>query len=172
MRAENDRGESVISRDEPDRAVSSVVTYAMALGITTVLIAALLAGTTAHLESERERAAEVELETIGERLALEITVVDRASTSEAASNRVVQESTYPSTVAGSAYRFEVVGDCHRLEAALTTGERCLEVAATAIDATAYVPLGDAGSAVETDGPVRGGEIRIVFEGDRLEVRNR
>ncbi|XVH30979.1 DUF7266 family protein [Haloferacaceae archaeon DSL9] len=60
-----------------ERAVSTAIGYALAISITTVLVAGVLTAGATLVDGERDRIAAIELETAGEQLARGISDVDR-----------------------------------------------------------------------------------------------
>ncbi len=154
-----------------DRAVSIALTHALTLGITTILVGALLLGGGTFLENETDRTVADSLETTGERLATEITRADRLGSSAGATEAVTLTLEYPDTVANSRYRVGIVNDCHEIDGALSASEHCLELVASRLDEPVYVPLGVLDANVDTEGSVRGGAMTIVHDGDEIGVEN-
>ena len=114
-----------------DRGVTPTLTYVLAIGIVTILVAALLVGTTTFVDDERSSVVREELQIVGDRLATDIGAVDRASRRGA---RVSQRTAVPDRVADAPYNLAVV-DC-------AAGDACLELdsADPDIDVTVTVPL--------------------------------
>ncbi|GAB7017980.1 DUF7266 family protein [Halostagnicola bangensis] len=153
------------------RAVSIALTHALTLGITTILVGALLLGGGTFLEAETDRTVADSLETTGERLATEVTRADGLGSTDGATEEVTLSVEYPDTVANSRYRVGLVNDCHKIDVALSASEHCLELTATRIDESVYVPLGELDADVDTKGSVRGGAISVVHDGDQLGFEN-
>lgn len=89
-----------------DRSVSIAVTHVLAIGITTLLISTLLLGTSGLLDDQREEAARQELNTVGNRLAEQISEASNAATAPGGgetSFRVTQ----PRQVADSSYSVDL-----------------------------------------------------------------
>ena len=59
------------------RAVSSVVSYTLLVGITLVLTTGLILGTGSVVEQQRERTAQSQLQIVAERLSDTLTTADR-----------------------------------------------------------------------------------------------
>lgn len=108
-----------------DRGVSFQVNYITTLSITTILVVGLVMTTGAFVDNQTERAAEHELEAIGNRIATQIDIADDLA---ARGGNVSMTITQPRHVVGEAYSVElahgsacdspVVGtdDCLLLEA--------------------------------------------------------
>lgn len=149
-----------------DRATSIAVTHVLTIGITTVLVTGLLIGAGTMLETERDRSSEASLETIGERLAGEISSVDRL----AATDRTTTVTTnHQRVVAGSAYTAELREDCGG-EPSIGDGVDCITLQAhdTAVDVA--VPL-TVDSALVDGSSARGGAIEIAWNGTHIALQN-
>lgn len=103
-----------MTRDDPsrrfaadDRAVSVAVTHVLAIGITTLLISALLIGASGLLSQQREDAARQDLDTIGNRLATQIAKADSMVESSGPSTEARFLVDQPSTIAGGSYTVRV-----------------------------------------------------------------
>jgi hypothetical protein len=92
-----------------DRAVSTTVSYALTLGITTLLITGLLFASGTFVEDKREESIRSELRVIGQQMAAEIQAGDRLARGSEA--RFTLSRDFPDTVSGSTYtvRVEVSG---------------------------------------------------------------
>jgi hypothetical protein len=123
-----------------DRGVTPTLTYVFAIGIVTILVAALLVGTTTFVDDERSSVVRQELQIVGDRLAADVAAVDVASRRGAT---VSQRTSVPDRVADTPYNLAVV-DC-------TAGPACLELdsADPDIEVTVTVPLSNQ-SAVRVD----------------------
>ncbi|MDG5761603.1 hypothetical protein QA600_19940 [Natronococcus sp. A-GB1] len=144
-----------------DRGVTMAVTHVLALGISAALLAVLLAGSGAVLETETERAAERSLETVGQELAGEIEATDRLAAGGGA--EAVARADAPRTVARTGYAVEARSNCPG--AASDTG--CLRLSAHTVDATATVPV--SATATLESNTVSGGPIEIVVEDERVTL---
>lgn len=60
-----------------DRAASSVVSFVMTLGISSLLISGLLVGTGGYVNDQRESTIREELEVVGQQLAADLSSADR-----------------------------------------------------------------------------------------------
>ncbi len=138
-----------------DRGVSTALTHVLTIGITTILISGLFIGTTTMLESQKDRAAYQEMETIGERLGAEITAVDQAANRSSNGMTNVTVS-HPDTVAGSSYRIELAhGSCDTW-----SRDTCLILSAGQTSEDVEVPFKNV-TAVEPT-TVTGGDIEITY----------
>jgi len=88
-----------------DRAVSTAITHAMAVGITTLLITGLLVGSSQMIEDRRQLVTERGLEDIGSSLTSEIVRMDQFNTTN---TNVSITSTNPEHIAGSGYDVEIL----------------------------------------------------------------
>jgi hypothetical protein len=140
-----------------DRAVSTALGYVLTLGITTILISGLLIAAGGAVEDRRDVTTRTSLEVAGERLAANLMSADRlAETSGARAVSVAAD--IPARVAGTGY-----------EVSTDPGNSTLVLAADGPDVTVRVRY-------ETTTPVaavsvRGGDLRVVLSGGRLEVRS-
>lgn len=146
------------------RAVSSVISYTLLIGITLALTTGLIFGTGALVEQQREGTARSQVTVIAERLADSVMTADRlARGTEAQPETVVLTRRFPTRIAGTGYKIAVrTGG---------PGPR-IRVDANDLDATATVPLRVDSGLAETR--VNGGTIRIVYDptaSPSLEVRN-
>lgn len=139
-----------------DRGVSTAVTHVLTIGITTILISGLFVSTTTMLESQKDRAAYQEMETIGERLGAEITAVDQAANRSPNGTTSVTAS-HPDTIAGGSYRIEL-GSCETW-----SRDTCLKLSASQTSEDVEVPFKNV-TDVES-ASVTGGDVRITYNRD-------
>lgn len=104
----------------------------LAIAIVSVLVSGLLIGTGGFLSDQRERAARMELESLGDRIAGELASADRLSRNGGAVNLTIER---PRTVAGSPYRTTLVRDPDCAGA-------CLRLTATRTSTVVRVPVGN------------------------------
>lgn len=116
--------------DDPDRGMQTIVSHVLSVGITTLLIIGLVAGATGFLQTQESRAAETELETIGNRLAGAVTSADRLAQG---SDGVELRVTLSDSVVGSPYTVTVNASC----SAVYT---CLNLSADGYDASTFVAV--------------------------------
>jgi len=141
-----------------DRAVSTALGYVLGLAIITALITGLFFATSEIVSEERERAAESELRVLGNRLAANITTVDRLALSSNDSRaRLTRE--FPNSVAGSSYRIRLEHDGSR--------PATIELTASELDVSVSVPVMN-GTAVanSTSG---GGGLVVGYDGRNIEL---
>ncbi|MFC7203910.1 hypothetical protein ACFQJC_10310 [Haloferax namakaokahaiae] len=89
-----------------ETATTTPLTYVLTLGITTVLIAGLIAGASGAIEDQQRTSVERQLTVVGERLANEITGVDRLVYTSSKST-ITLKTTHPTRVVGSRYSIEM-----------------------------------------------------------------
>ena len=144
-----------------DRGVSSVLGYALALAIVTILISGIFAGMGTVVENQRETAIRSELTVIGNRIAADISAVDRLvlATSSTADVRIA--TTLPRTVAGKAYSINVSDGgppSHRYRIDLSSSD-------PDITETVFVRS----NTTVRDVQLQGGDVEVVFDGTTVEV---
>jgi type II secretory pathway pseudopilin PulG len=149
---ERPTGRSVALADD-DRAVSTAVTHVLAIGISTILVSSLLIGASGVLNDQQERAARQELQTIGNRIATQITLAERAAGASGTPPAVIRID-QPARVSGGSYNVRLdSGGCDPPfdpPGAPATG--CLELATSApgLDVTVQVPVSYDDTAVDVD----------------------
>lgn len=89
-----------------DRGVSTALGYVLSLAIVTVLIAGIFTGGTGLVEDQREQVIRSELKVLGNRLAADVTTVDRLAIQHPNAS-VRLEEPLPTAVAGRSYRIRV-----------------------------------------------------------------
>lgn len=144
-----------------DRAVSTVVSYVVLLGVLAVLVSVVLVGATDYVDGRREQVIRSELEVLGNRLAADLTTAD-ALAGSTDRGTVEIESALPERVARSHYRVSISDVPGPDSYALTLESTDPTVVVT-------VPL-----KIEQDlatGRYGGGDLVISYDGgaDRLEV---
>ena len=157
----------ISNRHDTERGLSVALTHVLTIGITTILIAMLLMAGSAMLESETERSTDTALETVGERLAGEIDNVDRIAGD---SDEVTLIADHPSTVANSGYTVEILEntECQSAAPLLDDSNPCLELSASDVDVTVYVPV-VVDEDLDTGASVSGGSIEIVYDGTEITL---
>lgn len=87
-----------------DRALSTTLSYVLALGITTVLASGLILAGGEFVSDQREQGIRTELQIVGEQLAGDLERVDRMVRADATGvERAVITRSIPDTVAGADY---------------------------------------------------------------------
>jgi hypothetical protein len=141
-------------RTTRDRAVSTAVTWALTLLITTLLLTGLLIATGAQIQDRSESVTRTELSVVGQRLAADLTSADRLAATGA--SRVRLRTALPDRVASGPYRISLRAP---------SGDATLVVES---DGTAVrVPVGNR-TAVRNS-TVPGGDVWVVLDGGALEV---
>lgn len=117
-----------------DRGMSTPLSHVLSIGITTLLIIALVASATGFLDTHTQRSATDELRTIGNRMAGELAQVDALARD---GDSVSVTTRHPETIAGSTYTARIVNGssiCGNLT------DTCLELSTSQHDVTAIVPV--------------------------------
>lgn len=140
------------------RATSTPLGYVLTLTIATLLVSGLLVSAGAVVEDRREAAAREQLEVAGQRLAADIATADRLV--EADGEEVAVRTDAPGTVVGGSYSVTVEA---------TPGESRLRLTADDPDVTVEVPFANQTAVRNTS--VRGGDLRVVLDGNELEVES-
>lgn len=132
------------------RGVSTALGYVLNLGVATLLVTALLLSAGTLVEDQRDRAAETELDVVGERLASDLTAADRlARANEPTTVRI--EADVPVRVAGSYYTVSV-NESGNDEIVLAADQSDVEVAVPFEATTAVGPS-----------TVDGGHLTVVYD---------
>lgn len=144
--------------DPADRAVTTVLNYAILLVVVTLLVATLFLGVSGFTTDQQERAIGSQLVTVGNSLAGDVTTADRLvrTANTSASTEVRVHSDLPRTVGASQYRVNVTslgGDRYEIVLRSTDPEvrRTVTVRST---------VGVEG------GPVSGGTLVIEYDSTR------
>jgi hypothetical protein len=138
------------------RAVSTVVSYVLALAITATLISGLLLATGELVDGRQETTAQAGLEVSGERLAAAVMAADRLAAT--GPNAAAVEVALPRQVAGSTYTVTVD----------TAPGATIYLESGATDTNVSVSVATRTDIAETT--ARGGDLEVVFSGGALEVR--
>jgi len=132
------------------RGVSTALGYVLNLGVATLLVTILLLSAGTLVEDQRDRAADTELEVVGERVAADLAAADRlARTNNPTTVRVGAD--VPVRVAGSYYTVSVN----------ESGNDQVVLHADQPDVEVVVPF-DARTEVRAS-TVNGGELAVVYE---------
>ncbi|WP_254862463.1 DUF7266 family protein [Halovivax gelatinilyticus] len=144
-----------------DRAVSIAITHVLTVGITAVLISGLLIGAGSMLDTQREQSAEATLETIGERLAGEISGMDRMASENSESATI--RTDHQRFASGSQYTVELRDSgCDIDEYPLVETSECLVLTSHGEDVNVAVPIADHVD-VRENSSVTGGPIQVVWD---------
>ncbi len=118
------------------RGVSTVVSHTLAIGITSILILGLLFAANTYLTDQETMVTEDALETVGNRLASELSQVDRLSSRRA---NVTLWATHQERIAGASYDVRIA---HGSECDTNTisAENCLVVSSAELDVERRIPI--------------------------------
>lgn len=144
------------------RATSTALGYALALGISAILISGLLIAGGGLMESQRDQSARTELRVVGQTLADDLSSAARLA--DCPSCELTLRTDLPDRVAGQAYQI-------RVNETPETNVYRLVLTATASDTTTDVRLRTRVPVEETT--VVGGSLVIEYDpaASRLEVRH-
>ncbi|MFD1564741.1 hypothetical protein ACFR99_14460 [Haloarchaeobius amylolyticus] len=158
----------MIGSQHHERGVSISVTHVLTLGITTILVAMLLVSASTMLETEQDRNTEASLETVGERIAHDIGVVDQAVDDRDDSVAVTTDQ--PRQAGNSRYTVTMRNRSVCKEAPLLNGSNdCLHLTADGTDTEAYIPI-EADEPIKNGSSASGGRIKISYTGDEIQIR--
>lgn len=88
-----------------DRAASTTVTHALAIGISSLLVLTLLFGLGGFLDGQQKNAADRQFEVVGERVATELSKANRYA--RANGDTVTVRVSHPERIAGNSYQIAV-----------------------------------------------------------------
>lgn len=148
-----------------DRGVSTVVGYALILGIVALLLVTLTTAFAPLVSSQQTGATHSTLEVVGNDLAGDVESVDRLAVAAGSNGSVVHRTRLPDHIGGDPYRieFDQPGNESFYEITLRSPDHDLIVTVTV------------GTSTEIDvaeiGTLDGGTLEIAFEEDRLVIRN-
>lgn len=152
---------------DASRAVSTAMSYALVLGIVTLLLTGVIAGFAPLVENQRAEATHSTLEVLGNDLAGDVGNADHLASATGGDGTVVLRTRLPDRVGGSPYEIEVTevdpdSDANRYEILVTSPDR--ETSA-AVGLRTTTPV----DAAATD-TLDGGPVEIVYDGTALVVR--
>lgn len=143
------------------RGVSVALTHSLTLGITALLVSGLIFAVGGAVDTQRERAVEGELTTIGERLATEIAAIDRTANVTGANLTV--ETAHPERVVDTPYRVSLT------DAAAGCGaDACLVLEASDPSVRVVVPVSNGVDVEPSTAP--GGDVTIHHDGEDAALR--
>lgn len=142
-----------------DRAVSTVLSYALSLSIIMLLVTGVFVTTSDYVTSERDRTIRSEFEVLGNRVAADVAAVDRMAVVDGGSTAELRTG-LPTTAAGSSYRIDVTNNA--------SGANTITLS------TASEPSVSVTTTVETESrlankTIAGGDIVITYNGSVVEV---
>ncbi|MFB6361959.1 MAG: hypothetical protein ABEH59_11645 [Halobacteriales archaeon] len=146
-----------------DRAVSTVLSYVLALGVITLLMSGLFLAGGTFVENEHERVIRSELEVLGNRVAADIAAVDRLALAAGSSGRAELETDLPARVAGKSYTISI--------SPLSGTSDVYFINMTAPDFGTDVEVRVKSSTPLVERETSGGDVRVVFNGTHVEVRD-
>lgn len=142
---------------DTDRGLAVAVEYAMTLGIAGLLLVGITAGITDVVETQKQQVTDEQLQLVGERIAGDIETASRvvAQTDPTKQGAYETLQPYPDSIAGDPYTVTITKDYIRVSSA--DGSLMHQA-----NHTAQLPVKGA--------TVRGGELRIGWNGEALTVR--
>lgn len=145
-----------------DRGVSTTLSYALTLSITTLLITGLLVGIGGYLDDQRERTVRSELGVIGQQIAADIQAADRFAQSGDTSFTIRRD--LPNDVVGRSYRVAVVVDDPGNDPPLDTYLRL-----TASDPDVVVEVDMVLRTNIAESSFTGGRLSVTYDSGQLEA---
>ena len=156
-----------------DRAVSVAVTHTLTLGITAILITAMLVASGTMMDFERDRGASDSLETIGERLAGEVSSVDRLGSAQTETLEIY--TTHPREIAGSPYTATLTNQSQSdtcADSGLTTStETCIVMESPEVSDPVVVPLATDADVAQSSAGSGGMLIEYNATADEITIDN-
>lgn len=146
-----------------DRGLSAVLGYVLTLGIVTLLIGGLFLAAGDFVEDEHERVVRSEFEVVGNRVAADLAAVDRLALAAGSTGEARLVTDLPSLAAGSTYRISVeavAGTSNDYHVNLTADDPAVTIS---VRVRVQTPL--------VESTVGGGDVRVVYNGTHLEVRD-
>lgn len=143
------------------RGVSVALTHVLTLGITALLVSGLIIAVGGAVDTQREHAIEGELTTIGERLATEITAIDR--TANATGANLTVETAHPERVVDTPYRVSLTDS-----AAGCGTDACLVLESSDPEVAVVVPVSNGVDAEAST--ASGGAVTIHHDGEDAGLR--
>jgi hypothetical protein len=119
-----------------ERGISTLVSHVLALAITSILIISLIVAANTYLENQKEQVTRSGLETVGNRLAAEVSQVSRLTDRSA---NVTLYATHQSKIAGAPYdaNIEHGSEC---ETTAVQSENCVVVSSARFEMKTVVPI--------------------------------
>jgi hypothetical protein len=151
-----------------NRAVSTALSYALILGIVTLLLTGLTMEFAPLVESQQAGATHATLEVLGNDIAGDIASADNLAVTAGSNGTVVLRTRLPDRVGGSPYEIEID------EVNETDGEQLYGITLTSNkqDTSATVRIRTRTEiADDAIGTLDGGILEIVLDSNRLVVRN-
>lgn len=146
-----------------ERGVSTVVSYVLTLGISSLLIVGLLVATTGYVDSQRQATVRDEMEVLGQHLAFDLEAADRLV--QSGDETVEISRNLPETVTGVAYHVEV-----DTSGSLTTLRLTTERPEVTVEVDVRTSTSVASSSGDSD-VVDGGTVVVEYDAGELEVHD-
>lgn len=151
-----------------DRAVSTVVSYVLLLGITAILVSALVGGVAPVVLNQQQATAQSTMTVVGNDLAGDIETADRLAQRNGGEDAVEVRSKLPERIGGSEYNIEISpaenGDTS--DVILRTDD---------FESSAVVSVRTNPDLVSSDDEeeffIDGGHVIIQYDGDDLVIKN-
>ncbi len=141
------------------RAVSTTLSYVLALAIATLLITGLITAGGTYVDNQREQVIRDELRVVGQQIAADVERADRLVRAGDSNNPTVTlNQTFSNRVTGASY-----------EITLVKSDQTLVVNTTQPDVSIRIGLNVESSLRATS--ARGGDIQIRYRSGKLEVRD-
>ena len=152
-----------------DRGVSTILSYALALGILAILVSGLVVSFAPYVTNQQQASAHEALQVYGNDLAGDLETVDRlALGSEGSENAtVVYRTSLPDRVSGSRYHIEVINGTD--PSAETCFECKIHLEAADFDGEAFVYVRTQTEIQTTDNALDGGTLLIEYEPEKQEL---
>jgi hypothetical protein len=150
----------MIDRSRTRRAVTSTLSYVITLAIATVLVTGLLVAGGDFVGDQRQEVIRTEMRVVGQQVAADIQRVDRLVQTGEATHTVNLTQQYPDSVTGSPYEIHLVPAGENSHVALNSTLQRVTVRVNVLNETS---IGETRS--------NGGTVRVVYTGDKLEVRD-
>lgn len=144
-----------------DRGVSTAVSYTIAVGITVILVAALLLSLGGLMDSQSDRTTDSELRVVGEGVATDLTKVDRLMNGLDEGDELAMRIDGPDRIAGQSYRVTLTDS-----SVTCSAPPCVEVAT---NERSYLVNVDLETSV-TERTIPGGTIWIVAHEDGILIQ--
>jgi Na+-transporting NADH:ubiquinone oxidoreductase subunit NqrC len=138
-----------------ERAVSSALSYTLVTVISLSLIAGLVVGSEALVNDQRQRTAQEQVDTVGQRLASTIMAADRMSERDPGAEAAIARD-LPERVVGAQYLIRVTRSAGR------ANYGSVRVEARETGASAAVPIRLGHATIETT-RLSGGPVRVVYD---------
>lgn len=146
-----------------NRGVSAVLGYVMTIGIMTLLITGLLLAGGGYVQTEQDRSIRAEFEVIGNRVAADIAAVDRLALATGPSGEAELVTDLPPRAAGTPYQITISPE--------PGSENVSFINISAMDAAVSVEVKVKSATPVASNTVLGGDVRVVYNGTHLEVKN-